>query len=203
MTSIGRRVRPPHVPPWRWLLRTHGPRRAGADRPARRRLVTAPGTAWGMTLSLRRRRAPFQHRPRMVDRHRERQPVTAHVRGLDDADRGPVPVEQRSTAVARIDRGVGLHQRGASHLSQTADDAARDRVLEESERCADGDDFLADADSRRRSQWNDRLTAPCADHLQHGDIERRRRGLDARRGRRPVRPSDRDGSTRRRPRAHS
>ena len=53
------------------------------------------------------------------------------------------PVEQRAAAVAGIDRGVGLHERRASDLAQGADDAAGDGVLQESERRADRDDFLA------------------------------------------------------------
>src|SRR4029079_8754738 len=76
-------------------------------------------------------------------------------RGRVDADDLAGRVEQRTAAVARVDRGIGLDQvrQGRAVLDRDAsakgrDDAARDRVGECAERAPDRDGLLADLDVR-------------------------------------------------------
>ena len=90
------------------------------------------------------------------------------------ADDLSAAVEQRSAAVAGIDRGVGLNQRDAAGLTNRADDAAGDRVGERPERVADGDDLLA----RPRPEAVDpRRSVACCGFglvdLKHREIDRR------------------------------
>ena len=140
----------------------------------------------------RRRRSSLDHGARMVDRDGERQPVATLVPGLDDADCGTVAIEERATAVAGIDRGVGLHERRAVDVAKAADDPAADGVLQETERRADGDHFLSDSRAGRRSHGDGRLISTRRVDFQHRDVVRRRRRLHASVRRRPVRASNRD-----------
>ena len=69
----------------------------------------------------------------------------------------PLRSMQRATAVARIDRGVGLHERDRADLPHGAHDASRDGVGQHAERRADGDDLLTDARAAARPELERRL----------------------------------------------
>ena len=85
-------------------------------------------------------------------------------------------IDQRSAAVARIDRRVGLDQRDVADLAYRADDAARHRVREHAERRANGDDFLSDTSVVTRSHREHRLIGVSVVHLKQREIAAGRDG---------------------------
>jgi hypothetical protein len=108
---------------------------------------------------------------RMIDRHGERESLRdrrAHAERRD-ADGFARSIDQRSTAVAGIDRRVGLHERHAADVADGADDAARHGVLE-AERRTERDDFLARSRELARSEWNRRLVGHGRVDVEHGDV---------------------------------
>ena len=90
-----------------------------------------------------------------IDRHRERDALSAeNDRGVD-ADDLRAARDERTAGVARIERGVGLdqvlhqaHGARAQRSAERADDAGRHRVLE-AKRIADRDDQLTRPQRRR------------------------------------------------------
>ena len=98
-----------------------------------------------------------------------------------DADHGAVAIDQRSAAVAWIDRRVGLNERNAAGLTQRADDAARHRIRERAEGVSDGDDFLAWPRGCRRAKAQRGLLWVRVVHLEQREIDRGRSRHDTRR----------------------
>ena len=80
-----------------------------------------------------------------------------------DPNNPSVPVEERTAAVARVDRRVGLHERRGARRTDPADDSPRHRIFEQSQRKADRDHLLTHPSRRGRSQWQDRLAARSVD----------------------------------------
>ena len=109
-----------------------------------------------------------------------------------DADDRAAPIEERSAAVARVDRGVSLDEHHRSRLTQRADDAAGDGVLE-SERCAERDDFLSLARAQRRSQAKRRESRVGGRGLDDGEVEFRSHGVDASLDNAAIRQTDGHG----------
>ena len=93
-------------------------------------------------------------------------------RGVD-ADHLPAEVEERTAAVARVDRRVRLDEvvvrTGAELAPLGADDPHRDGVTE-AEGIADRDDVLADAHGIVQPE-RDELTGPSPPDREHGGIE--------------------------------
>ncbi len=88
-----------------------------------------------------------EHVAQRIGRDGEADALTGRVDRGVDADDLTARIEQRSAAVARIDRSVGLDEvvvrTGAERTALGADDSHRDRMAE-AERIADGDDVFAD-----------------------------------------------------------
>ncbi|MDF3039254.1 MAG: hypothetical protein K0Q71_1960 [Thermomicrobiales bacterium] len=115
------------------------------------------------------------HPARGVDRHREADALRPLDDGGIDPDHAPAGVNQRSSRVAGVERGVGLDDildqpatAGAQRAPQRRDDPSRDGRLE-AEGVADGDDELARFESIRIAELGRGQTAHRRlDHRQIG-----------------------------------
>ena len=94
-----------------------------------------------------RRAFPVEKRFCVVDADGEAQPlVRRNIQGRN-ANHVARAFEQRSSAVPRVDRGVGLNQRNGAHLPDGTDNATRHCVLKDPEWRTERDDFLAGTNS--------------------------------------------------------
>ena len=101
-----------------------------------------------------------------------------------DPDHATTGVDQRATAVARVDGGVGLDDLADEHVvgalnnpTQGAHNAHGQGALE-AEGVADGDDELAHPQALRRAQGN-RMEQPLGDlDFEPGNLERMQERLD-------------------------
>ena len=120
------------------------------------------------------------HRQRALDGDCKAESLRTHSNEAHrvDADYLSAAIQQRSAAVPRVDRRVGLNQRYAVGLSNRADDASRDGIGEGAQRVADRDDFLARTHVGRRPEAQDPLLRIWAVHLKHREIDRDRRRDD-------------------------
>ena len=84
------------------------------------------------------------------DGEAERFRAARHLEGRDTDD-ASVAIEERPAAVARIDGRIGLNQLDAARVAHSADNPARDRVLQ-AERGSNREDLLAGQDRAGRTE---------------------------------------------------
>ena len=102
----------------------------------------------------RRLRRAVEERARVVDRHREVQPLALPKAGGVDPDGRAGPIQKRTSAIARVEGRIGLHELRGADAPHAAHDSARDRVLQHPERRSDRDDFLTGARAGERAERN-------------------------------------------------